>query len=156
MVWERYAEDGSSSDLWIATSVSLGPWRSRVLSANGVYNQRVSLATYGGHLFAAWVRDGAIVYADDVSGRWASHTFGARGVDPHVLAGASPAVAWTTYSEGSARPNRVYFAQRRSGTWAGGVAVNYLSVARGITYDRGPAIIYWTPPVLKMVRLASS
>ena len=155
LLWQHRAAGHASSSLKIATSVSHGPWQSRVFTANGANNGNASLAAQNGHLYVAWERDGRIVYADNTSGVWVAHTFGARGVGPHVGAGPSPAVTWTSFSSGSLRPNRVYFAQRRVSGWTGGVAVNYLSVAEGITYDRSPAIIYWTPQVLKMVRLAA-
>jgi hypothetical protein len=155
LLWRHFSADHAGSSLKIATSVSHGPWQSRVFTANGVSNGNASLASQSGHLYVAWERDGRIVYADDTSGLWLAHTFAVRGVGPHLLAGPSPAVTWTTFSTGSLRPNRVYFAQRRVGGWSGGVAVNYLSVAEGIMQDRGPAIMYWTPQVLKMVRLAA-
>jgi hypothetical protein len=155
LVWQHHSTDHATSSLKIATSVSHGAWQSRVFTANGRNNGNPSIAAQNGHLSVAWERDGRIVYADDTSGVWLAHSFGVRGVGPHVLAGPSPAVTWTTYSSGSSTPNRVYFAQRRFGGWTGGVAVNYSSVAEGITFDRGPSIIYWTPQVLKMVRLAA-
>jgi hypothetical protein len=155
LLWRHFSADRASSSLKIATSVSHGPWQSRAFTTNGLHNGNASIATQSGHLYVAWERDGRIVYADNTTGVWLAHTFGVRGVGPHVLAGSSPAVTWTTYSTGSLRPNRVYFAQRTVGGWIGGVAVNYLSVAEGVTYDRGPAIVYWTPQVLKIVRLAA-
>jgi hypothetical protein len=115
LAWERNdGPRGEVSDIRVATSAD-GTWSSRAFATAGDQNGQPDLFTAGTRTYAAWIRDGRAVAADNTSGVFRSHTFlTPASFRPRIAASLGRVfVVWTTPTP------RTFFAERVAGTWSG-------------------------------------
>jgi hypothetical protein len=115
LAWERNdGARGEVSDIRVATSAD-GTWSSRAFATAGNLNSQPDLFTAGSSTFAAWIRDGRAVAADNTGGVFTSHTFlTPASFRPRVAASLGRVfVIWTTPAP------RTFFAERVAGAWSG-------------------------------------
>lgn len=96
MVWSRYTPGLSASDVWVARNTGAG-WRSSVLTQIGTYNNLPQVASYNGHSYLSWARDGVIQYRTDAAGGWQGRSFLARGHSNRIaVSNGRVVIAWET------------------------------------------------------------
>lgn len=134
LVWSRTyrAWQPGPSDLMVSKYLG-GAWQlTRVFTAVGGHNTAPDVRVAGDRTFVTWVRDGLVMVASDVTGKFVTHRFNTRGGRPRVAASTNRdgavvrvVVAWTT-TEVPGRP-RAYAATTTSS--GGGVGGGWVGAA---------------------------